>query len=133
MPKEKNLNAKLGRLNSLNRNINAYINSKSPNFAAVQAFVMASAEAEVAEGAVAAEQEELEALQDELKALEDIAQPTQAQLDRIAALPDLITTQKDVVTMPWTMRPTHKTHLPGWDARRRTHRDVQQAHRPPTS
>ena len=96
--KEKNLNAKLGRLNSLNRNINAYINSKSPNFADVQAFVMASAEAEFAEGALAAEQEELQALQDELIALEGIAQPTQAQLDRIAALPGLISTQQDVVT-----------------------------------
>ena len=98
LPKEKNLNAKLGRLNSLNRNINAYINSKSPHFADVQAFVMASAEAEFAEGALAAEQEELQALQDELIALEGIAQPTQAQLDRIAALPGLITTQQDVVT-----------------------------------
>ena len=98
MPKEKNLNAKLGRLNSLNRNINAYINSKSPHFADVQAFVMASAEAEFAEGALAAEQEELQALQDELIALEGIAQPTQAQLDRIAALPGLISTQQDVVT-----------------------------------
>ena len=96
--KEKNLNAKLGRLNSLNRNINAYINSKSPNFADVQAFVMASAEAEFAEGALAAEQEELQALQDELIALEGIAQPTQAQLDRIAALSGLITTQQGVVT-----------------------------------
>ena len=39
VPREKNLNAKLGRLNSLKRNVNAYINSKSPKFAAVQAFV----------------------------------------------------------------------------------------------
>ena len=59
---------------------------------------MASPEAEFAEGALAAEQEELQALQDELIALEGIAQPTQAQLDRIAALPGLISTQQDVVT-----------------------------------
>ena len=37
--KEKNLNAKLGRLNSLKRNVNAYINSKSLKLA-VQAFAV---------------------------------------------------------------------------------------------
>ncbi|TIL50964.1 MAG: hypothetical protein E5Y89_31445, partial [Mesorhizobium sp.] len=53
-PKEKNLHAKLGRLNSLQRNINAYMNSKSKNFAAVQAYVMASANAQNAQAAVEA-------------------------------------------------------------------------------
>jgi hypothetical protein len=92
--KEKNLNAKLGRLNSLKRNINAYINSKSPNFAAVQAFVMGAAEAGVT---LAAEQDKLQALNDELTALQGIAAPTQAQLDRIGVLPGLITEQQGLV------------------------------------
>ncbi|WP_299471456.1 hypothetical protein [uncultured Roseibium sp.] len=42
--KEKNLNARLGRLNSLKRNYNAYINSKDPHLASVVAFVGASIE-----------------------------------------------------------------------------------------
>ncbi|MCV0427077.1 MAG: hypothetical protein K5905_16560 [Roseibium sp.] len=40
--KQTNLNAKLGRLNSLNRNYNAYINSNSPHLASVVAYVEAS-------------------------------------------------------------------------------------------
>lgn len=48
-PKEKNLHAKLGRLNSLQRNINAYMNSKSPKFAAIQAYVTQAAAAQNAQ------------------------------------------------------------------------------------
>ena len=52
--KDKNIHAKLGRLNSLQRNINAYMNSKSKKFAAIQAFVTQSAIAQNAEAAAAA-------------------------------------------------------------------------------
>ncbi|TGS16126.1 hypothetical protein EN852_010970 [Mesorhizobium sp. M2E.F.Ca.ET.209.01.1.1] len=48
-PKEKNLHAKLGRLNSLQRNINAYMNSKSKKFAGIQAYVTAAAAAQNAQ------------------------------------------------------------------------------------
>ena len=51
--KEKNIHAKLGRLNSLQRNINAYMNSKSKKFAGIQAFVTQSAVAKNAEAAAA--------------------------------------------------------------------------------
>ena len=49
--KEKNIHAKLGRLNSLQRNINAYMNSKSKKFAGIQAFVTQSAVAKNAQAA----------------------------------------------------------------------------------
>ncbi|RVA57296.1 hypothetical protein EN933_04375, partial [Mesorhizobium sp. M7A.F.Ca.US.001.01.1.1] len=62
VPKEKNIHAKLGRLNSLQRNINAYMNSKSKKFAALQAFVTQSAKAKVAQAAADAAQAKLDAL-----------------------------------------------------------------------
>ena len=46
--KEKNFRAKLAGLNSLNRNYNAYLNSQSPRMAAIRAYVMASAELDIA-------------------------------------------------------------------------------------
>jgi hypothetical protein len=112
--KEKNLNTKLGRLNSLKRNINAYINSKSKKFAAIQAFVTASAQSQIAQAALdkanaalATEQTELSELSTELDTLnnmtdEEIAALTPeqqtARTERIAALPGLITEQEAVVT-----------------------------------
>ena len=108
--KEKNLNAKLGRLNSLKRNVNAYINSKSPKFAAVQAFVVASAEADLAQAAadaanaaVTAEQAELAALNAELGALNGLppaATPEEqaAREAQIAELNAQITEQQGAVT-----------------------------------
>ncbi len=45
-PKQQNIHAKLGRLNSLKRNINAYMNSKSKKFAGVQAYVTQAAAAQ---------------------------------------------------------------------------------------
>ena len=108
--KEKNLNAKLGRLNSLKRNVNAYINSKSPKFAAVQAFVVASAEADLAQAAadaanaaVTAEQAELDALNAELGALTGLppaATPEEqaAREAQIAELNAQITEQQAAVT-----------------------------------
>ncbi|MDX8491835.1 hypothetical protein RFN29_09605 [Mesorhizobium sp. VK22B] len=48
-PKEKNIHAKLGRLNSLQRNINAYMNSKSKKFAGIQAYVTQTAAAQNAQ------------------------------------------------------------------------------------
>ncbi|KUM27713.1 hypothetical protein AU467_15030 [Mesorhizobium loti] len=48
-PKEKNIHSKLGRLNSLQRNINAYMNSKSKKFAGIQAYVTQAAAAQNAQ------------------------------------------------------------------------------------
>lgn len=111
--KEKKLHAKLGRLNSLKRNVNAYLNSKSPRFAAVQAFVMASAQydlaldaVEKAKAAVADAQTQLDTLNAELDALTgltpgEIAAMTpeeQAALsDRIAELEAAVAAQETAV------------------------------------
>ena len=46
--KPKNFNAKLAGLNSLKRNYHAYLNSQSPRMAAISAFVMNSAEFDLA-------------------------------------------------------------------------------------
>ena len=81
VPKEKNIHAKLGRLNSLQRNVNAYMNSKSKNFAAVQAFVTASANAQLAQAAAAAAAQAAVDAQAKLDALN-------AQLDALNALTD---------------------------------------------
>ncbi|RUY81615.1 hypothetical protein [Mesorhizobium sp. M7A.F.Ca.CA.003.01.2.1] len=62
VPKGKNIHAKLGRVSSLKRNINAYMNSKSKKFAALQAFVTQSAKAKVAQAAADAAQAKLDAL-----------------------------------------------------------------------
>ncbi|TIN17458.1 MAG: hypothetical protein E5Y31_29245 [Mesorhizobium sp.] len=80
VPKEKNIHAKLGRLNSLQRNINAYMNSKSKKFAAIQAFVTQSAKAKVAQAAADAAQAKLDALNVELSGL------TSLTADQIAAM-----------------------------------------------
>lgn len=87
LAKEKNLRARLGSLNSLRRNVNAYLNSKSPRFAAVQAFVMASARydlaldaARKANATLADAQARLTALNSELDAL------TSLTPDEIAAM-----------------------------------------------
>ena len=85
--KEKNIHAQLGALNSLNRNINAYPNAKSPRFAAVQSFVVASAQYEIAldkveaaNTAAAAEQEKLDALNAELGTLSAMTEEAVAGL-----------------------------------------------------
>lgn len=102
--KEQNLNAKLGRLNSLKRNINAYINSKSAKFAGIQAFVEASALSEIAQAAadkaaaaVAEEQAKLDALNHELEALSQVTEPTTDEQARLNALPGLIDAQEEAV------------------------------------
>ncbi len=61
--KEKNLNAKLAGLNSLNRNYHAYLNSQSPRFASIAAFVRNSAEFDIANEKLAAAEAELAASQ----------------------------------------------------------------------
>ncbi|RUX25539.1 hypothetical protein EOA23_20010 [Mesorhizobium sp. M2A.F.Ca.ET.042.01.1.1] len=65
-PKEKNLHAKLGRLNSLQRNINAYMNSKSKKFAGIQAYVTAAAAAQNAQAKLDAANTQLTADQNKL-------------------------------------------------------------------
>ena len=52
--KEKNFRAKLAGLNSLNRNYHAYLNSQAPRMAGIQAFVMASAQLDIATAELAA-------------------------------------------------------------------------------
>ncbi|PSJ57582.1 hypothetical protein C7I85_21680 [Mesorhizobium soli] len=51
--KEKNLHAKLGGLNSLKRNFNAFLNAKDPKFAAIRSYVMASANYDLTEAELA--------------------------------------------------------------------------------
>lgn len=92
--KEKNIHAKLGRLNSLQRNFNAYMNSKSKKFAAIQAYATQSAKAKVAQAAAAAAQAQLATLQAQLTALQADSTATAAQ---IQAVQDQITAQQAVV------------------------------------
>jgi hypothetical protein len=47
-PKEKKLNARLAGLNSLKRNYHAYLNSQAPRMASIRAFVLASANLDIA-------------------------------------------------------------------------------------
>jgi hypothetical protein len=93
VPKEKNIHAKLGRLNSLQRNINAYMNSKSKKFAAIQAFVTQSAKAKVAQAVAEAAQEKLDALNSQLSALTSLTPEQVAAMtpEDQAALPGKIT------------------------------------------
>jgi hypothetical protein len=74
--KPKNFNAKLGALNSLKRNYQAYIHAKSPRFAAVAAFVMASAQHELAVEAVTAGELSLAKAQEDFAAAVAAAQIT---------------------------------------------------------
>ncbi|MER8656713.1 hypothetical protein [Mesorhizobium sp. M0847] len=95
--KEKNIHAKLGRLNSLQRNANAFMHSKSNNFAGVQAFVTQSAIAKNAQSALDAANQAVTDAKAGLDALnakaadpntlpEDV--PTQADLDAAQAALD---------------------------------------------
>jgi len=99
--KDKNIHAKLGRLNSLQRNINAYMNSKSKKFASIQAFVTQSAKAKVAQAAAETAAATAAAAQAKLDDLN--AQLTAAQVDPVAnatqiqALNEKITAQTAVV------------------------------------
>jgi hypothetical protein len=74
--KPKNFNAKLGALNSLKRNYQAYIHAKSPRFAPVAAFVMASAQYELAVEAVTAGELSLAKAQEDFAATVAAAQLT---------------------------------------------------------
>ena len=65
----KNFHAKLGRLNSLNRNYHAYLNTQSPHFASLSAFVRASAEFDLAQGDLTAARDRLAAAEEGLGAL----------------------------------------------------------------
>lgn len=100
VPKEKNIHAKLGRLNSLQRNINAYMNSKSKKFAAIQAFVTQSAKAKVAQAAAEAAQEKLDALNSQLTALTSLTPEQIAAMtpEDQAALPGKITDLEAEIT-----------------------------------
>lgn len=69
--KEKNLNARLAGLNSLNRNYHAYLSSQSPRMALIRDYVLASANADLAG--------------DALKAAADKAALSQAALDAALA------------------------------------------------
>lgn len=125
-PKEKNIHAKLGRLNSLQRNINAYLNSKSPKFAAVQAYVTASAVAQNAQAALdAANQAVIDAQaavvakQAEFDAANLITPPSQADLDaqaaEIAALQDKVTEAQTAADLAKTEADTAAAEVPSLD------------------
>ncbi|AMS44821.1 hypothetical protein [Aminobacter aminovorans] len=98
--KEKNLNARLAALNSLNRNYHAYLNSQSPRMALVREYVLNSAKAELAVEAAAAAAEKAAQLQAALDAaaaaivpfdgsapiVDPTADALQARLDALNAL-----------------------------------------------
>ncbi len=98
--KQKNLNARLAGLNSLNRNYHAYLNSQSPRMALIRDYVLTSAKAELAIEAAATAAEKAAQLQTALDAAAaaivpfdgsaPIADPTadalQARLDELNAL-----------------------------------------------
>jgi hypothetical protein len=98
--KEKNLNARLAGLNSLNRNYHAYLNSQSPRMALVREYVLNSAQAELAVEAAAAAAEKAAQLQTALDAaaaaivpfdgsapiVDPTADALQARLDALNAL-----------------------------------------------
>ncbi len=67
--KAKNFHAKLGRLNSLTRNYHAYLNTKSPRFASLAAFVRASAVLDLAQADLTAARDRLAAAEDDLGTL----------------------------------------------------------------
>ena len=64
-PEEKNLHARLAGLNSLKRNYHAYLNSQSPRMASIRAFVMASANLDIANANLDDAQKDFQALLDE--------------------------------------------------------------------
>lgn len=74
--KPRNFHAKLAGLNSLKRNYHAYLNSQSPRMAAISAFVMASANRELAEEDVAKAAAALAQAQADFAAAVDLAAPT---------------------------------------------------------
>jgi hypothetical protein len=59
-PDKHKLNARLAGLNSLKRNYRAYLNSQSPRMASIRAFVMASANLDIANEALAAARAEFD-------------------------------------------------------------------------
>ncbi len=63
--KEKNLTARLAGLNSLKRNYHAYLNSNAPRMASIRAFVMASANLDIANEELSAAQTEFDQALDE--------------------------------------------------------------------
>jgi hypothetical protein len=82
--KPKNLQAKLGGLNSLDRNINAYLNSSSPRMALVREYVLGAAEFELAAEALLAAQAEYAAALAEFGLLGgDTASLDQLTLDQL--------------------------------------------------
>ncbi|ASP32369.1 hypothetical protein CHH27_03180 [Labrenzia sp. VG12] len=67
--KPKNFNAKLARLNSLNRNYRALINSNSPHLAAIQAYIDSSLSYEKQSSALEELKDQLTSARDDLKDL----------------------------------------------------------------
>ena len=68
-PHQKNFHAKLAGLNSLNHNFHAYLHTQSPRFAALAAFVVTSAQYEIAQTRLAARNHDLTTAQARLGAL----------------------------------------------------------------
>nr|WP_292572698.1 hypothetical protein [Mesorhizobium sp.] len=121
-PKEKNLHAKLGRLNSLQRNINAYMNSKSPKFAAIQAYVTQAAAAknaqaavEAATQAVADAQAALDDLNAQMTALQADPNATQEQIDALQGQIDDATTALNDANQALTDAQTEAANTPAPD------------------
>ncbi|WP_280824116.1 hypothetical protein [Pseudaminobacter soli (ex Li et al. 2025)] len=86
--KEKNLHAKLGGLNSLKRNFNAFLNANDPKFAAIRSYVMASASYDLTEADLAKATAALAAANASFDASIGAIQPQ----DDFSYTPDLTTT-----------------------------------------
>jgi len=73
--KPRNLNVQLGRLNSLNRNINGLMNSSDPHMAGIRDYVRANAALDAAEAALTEAQGDLATAQDAYAAVVAAANP----------------------------------------------------------
>jgi hypothetical protein len=96
-PKEHKLSARLAGLNSLKRNYHAYLNSKSPRMASIQAFVMASANLDLAKEELANAQAEFDArlAAAELEAYDDNFNYDDATLSELQDRLDYLSTVND--------------------------------------
>lgn len=86
--KPKNLHARLAGLNSLKRNIQAYINSNDPRMVGIRDFVVASANWEIALEALDAAQSTLDGLLTQQTQLTNQLTTLTGQIDAMEAAPD---------------------------------------------
>jgi hypothetical protein len=96
-PKEQKLNARLAGLNSLKRNYRAYLNAQSPRMASIRAFVLASANLDIANEKLAAAEDAFEAVVEDanLQQFDDVPVYDNPTLDGLQARLDDLEAQND--------------------------------------